>query len=158
MSRIRTKGMLISSMYSHMKQACVKRSMEQPSFTRKELFKWCNKQNKFHDLYAKWVEGGCKTDDIPSIDRIDDYKTYTFDNIQLMTFKENREKMYKDKRDGKNTKVSKAVQQLSTTGKVIAVYHSTGTASRATGIARNGISRCCNGRSKTAGGYRWKFL
>jgi len=150
--------MIVSSMYSHMKQACIVRGMQPPQFTRKELFDWCNSNKLFHILYDKWVKGGCVTDYIPSVDRIDDYKTYTFDNMQLMTFKENRHKAYKDKREGRNNKISKAVAQLTMNDTVYKMYHSTEEASRQTGIARNGISRCCNNKSKTAGGYKWKFI
>ena len=31
-------------------------------------------------------------------------------------------------------------------------------ASRATGIHNDSISRVCKGKSKTAGGYRWRYL
>ena len=31
-------------------------------------------------------------------------------------------------------------------------------ASKATGIARQSIGACCNGKRKTAGGYQWKYL
>ena len=38
------------------------------------------------------------------------------------------------------------------------VYPSAHEASRQTGIIRQSISACCNGKQKTAGGYHWKFL
>lgn len=39
-----------------------------------------------------------------------------------------------------------------------AVYSSTQQAQRETGIYRSNISSCCLGKSKTAGGYHWKFV
>lgn len=36
-------------------------------------------------------------------------------------------------------------------------YPSMISAERATGIKAGGISKCCNGKSKTAGGYQWKL-
>lgn len=38
------------------------------------------------------------------------------------------------------------------------VYHSTQEASRQTGINNTGISKVCNGKRQTAGGYHWKFI
>jgi group I intron endonuclease len=37
------------------------------------------------------------------------------------------------------------------------VYGSTIEASREFGIIRSGITRCCSGKTKTAGGYHWKY-
>lgn len=37
------------------------------------------------------------------------------------------------------------------------VYGSTIEASKEFGIVRSGITRCCSGKSKTAGGYHWKY-
>ena len=38
------------------------------------------------------------------------------------------------------------------------VYQTPKDASRATGIHSDSISRVCKGKSKTAGGYRWRYL
>ena len=38
------------------------------------------------------------------------------------------------------------------------VYQTQKDASRATGIHNDSISRVCKGKSKTAGGYRWRYL
>lgn len=38
------------------------------------------------------------------------------------------------------------------------VYQNPKDASRATGIHNDSISRVCKGKSKTAGGYRWRYL
>ena len=37
------------------------------------------------------------------------------------------------------------------------VYESALAASKATGIHQGNISACCNGKNKTAGGYRWAY-
>ena len=55
------------------------------------------------------------------------------------------------------TKRSKPVQQLDAEGNVVAEYPSTIEAERETGTNRYQIRMCCNGKYKTAGGYRWKF-
>lgn len=40
---------------------------------------------------------------------------------------------------------------------VIKEYGGCNEAGRATGISAGHISRCCNGKEKTAGGYQWKY-
>lgn len=53
--------------------------------------------------------------------------------------------------------VKKSVVQLDLNGNVIKCYDSLMNASRVTGINVGGISACCNGHAKTAGGFIWQF-
>lgn len=48
-----------------------------------------------------------------------------------------------------------AVLQYSLDGKFIAEYHSLGEAERTTGALRSKIIMCCQGKRKTAGGFKW---
>ena len=48
------------------------------------------------------------------------------------------------------------VQQIKD-DKVIAEFYGVREASRITGIHRNSIYQCCQGRNKTGGGYIWKY-
>lgn len=52
---------------------------------------------------------------------------------------------------------AKAICQYSIAGDFVAEYVSAREAQRVTGITNQGISLCCLGRQKTAGGYIWKF-
>lgn len=54
-------------------------------------------------------------------------------------------------------KVAKAVVQLSLDGEFVAQYVSAHEAQRNTGVRNGNISRCCNGHSKTSGGYKWQY-
>lgn len=54
-------------------------------------------------------------------------------------------------------KYAKAVVQLSKSGKYVQSFSSSHEAERITGIANGNISRCCRGKSKTAGGYKWQY-
>lgn len=56
-----------------------------------------------------------------------------------------------------NTKNSKPVLQLSKTGEVLNTFPSAAEAERATGAKYSGISYCCCGIRKSAGGYGWRF-
>lgn len=52
----------------------------------------------------------------------------------------------------------KLVEQLCLeTGNVVARFASAKDASAATGATRSRISNCCNGKSRHAGGYAWRF-
>ncbi|MDO5291592.1 MAG: GIY-YIG nuclease family protein [bacterium] len=42
-------------------------------------------------------------------------------------------------------------------GNFITVYDSLVLASKAVGVHKSGISKCCKGINRTAGGYRWKY-
>lgn len=57
---------------------------------------------------------------------------------------------------GANNPHSKIVLQIKE-GEIIAEFYGTSEASRQTNIEQNSICRCCNGKRKTAGGFRWKY-
>ena len=66
------------------------------------------------------------------------------------------------KYDGKETRRSgirnsKSVSQFTLKGEFIKTYPSTMEAAKQTGIYQSGISACCNGKQKMAGGYMWRF-
>ena len=53
---------------------------------------------------------------------------------------------------------SKKVQMFDKkTGELLATFPSTNEAGRVTGIANQSISKCCNGKYKSAGGYIWGY-
>lgn len=131
-----------------------------PSYSRNELKEWIFNQAKFYKLYHDWVQSGFVSDLRPSIDRINNEKGYSFDNIQLVTWKENRENFFKDLKNNKKKyfkKKRKRVLQISPDGKVIHEYDSTYEAEEKTGISNSSISRVCRGIRKTAGGYKWAY-
>ena len=60
---------------------------------------------------------------------------------------------YKDKRKNK----AKKVIQMDKDENVIEIYESTMDAEKITNIDRGSISKCCNNKQSTAGGYIWKY-
>jgi len=60
-------------------------------------------------------------------------------------------------REAKRSKM-KPVMQLDMYGKEVARYDSLGEAARQTGLNKDALSACCNGRLKSCGGYRWQFI
>lgn len=59
--------------------------------------------------------------------------------------------------NGRMESKKKRVVQYDTRGNLIAEFESTCAASRATGLMRESISHACLGKSKTSGGYIWKY-
>ena len=54
-------------------------------------------------------------------------------------------------------RAAKRVVQLDLDGTLVAEYSSAHEAERKTGIRNGNISRCCNGKLKTSGGYKWQY-
>jgi hypothetical protein len=154
----KTKKGLVYSIYSNQTLHSKQKGKSKPSYSLNELRTWLFSQELFHKLYDNWVESGYDRMLIPSIDRKNDYKSYSFDNIQLMTWKENMEKGSFDRINGINNKLSKAVIQYDLEGNFIKEYYSIMQASRDNKISDSNISSVCSGkRFKTAGGFIWKY-
>ena len=153
----RTKNGLMNTIFRRHKYRSKIIEYTPPSYTKEELKDWLLSQPNFDKLYKDWVESGYLRNLSPSVDRKDDYKGYSFENIQLMTWKENKEKYDYDKINGINTKQCKSVSQYNLNGKFIKSYYSMEEAGRKTGIFYQNISCVCRGVNKTAGGFKWKY-
>ena len=80
----------------------------------------------------------------------------TASNLEWMSKKDNLNYGTRNKRVGES--LSKQVQMFDkSTGELLASFPSTREAERVTGIANPNISSCCNGKSKSAGGYIWRY-
>jgi len=153
----RTKKGLVTRMYGSQVYISKKRGYTIPTHTKKELKDWLFSQKKFHELYDSWKNSGYLTDLSPSCDRIDDYKGYSLSNIQLMTWEENNNKHYEDRKNGINNKRNKAVISIHKITMEEEYYYSISQAERETNTFNQDISKCCLGKRKSAGGYYWKF-
>ena len=105
--------------------------------------------SRYLELYNNWVESGYLSDYKPSFDRIDNTKSYSFDNLQLMTWKENNIKGRKE--------CSKKVAQYSLDGKYIKTFNSIIEASKETNTYHANISACCKGKLNKTNNYIWKY-
>lgn len=155
----RTKEGLVGRMYSGQKSNYKSKGYIPVSYTKQELYDWIILQSNFNKLYNQWVDSGFKKLLIPSVDRIDDYKGYSLENIQLMTWGDNKRKGEKDRVNGINNKASKSVSQYDINNKKIKSFHSMSEAERITGVSSKRISEACDITkiNKTAGGYIWKL-
>jgi hypothetical protein len=77
------------------------------------------------------------------------------DNLEWITQRENLNYGTRGYRVNKNRSVG--VEQYDTEGHLIATFKSMNDAERETGIYRNSIKLCCQGKTKTAKGYRWRY-
>ena len=71
---------------------------------------------KYLELYNQWLKNNCLSDYKPSFDRIDNTKDYSFDNLQIMTWRENNAKGRRE--------CMKAVRQYDLSGNYIKTYSS----------------------------------
>ena len=110
--------------------------------------------HKVHRLVAKAFVPN--PDNLNEVNHIDEDKDNNrADNLEWCKHVDNCNHGTRNERS--KTKRSKPVQQLDAEGNVVAEYPSTIEAERETGTNRYQIRMCCNGKYKTAGGYRWKF-
>lgn len=134
-----------------------------PSYSAKELKRWILLNPLFRPLYISWLKSGYKTELAPSVDRLNDYLPYTLDNIQLMTWAENKLKGERETKEGKKyNKVKSVVCLEKDTEKFINQYYSYHEAMRDTSIKFNTIASAVskniesNGaKNYLAGGYYW---
>lgn len=105
----RTPDGLVSEIYRHQKATSKSRGHSPPDYTLGELKEWVFSRPHFNKLYNNWVESGYSRDLSPSCDRKDDYKLYTFCNIQLVTWQQNRKTAHYNMRNGINNKQNKPV-------------------------------------------------
>jgi len=152
----RSKLGLITRIYKNQQIRSKIRNHQLPNYTLKQLKEWINLQSNFDVLYDNWIKNNYKRDLTPSIDRLDDYKPYNFNNIRMVTWKENHKKYHNDALNGINNKTSKQVSQYTKKGIFIKSYYSISNASRETGVDFGNISKAANGILKTSGGFIWK--
>ncbi len=144
--------------YHNQLRLCKERGYPPPTYTVKELQTWCLAQTKYHELHAQWVDSGFQRMLSPSIDRLNDYKSYSLDNIQLMASGDNLKKSFNDTVNGILNKRSKAVIQKTLSGDFVAEFPSTNLAGRSLGkINGSSITAVCLGKRKKAHGFIWEY-
>lgn len=139
-----------------------KRGLPLPTYNYKEFTSWVLAQPNFREIYTAWVKSKYDTKLRPSIDRIKEWESYSIDNIQLMTWGENKLKGEQDCKEGRRYSQIKSVCRFSLDEEFDTQYFSLHEAGRDTGIKFNAIaSAVAHSKLKNyavfgrSGGYRW---
>lgn len=112
MARMSEKRLYIGRLLTEQRNSSKNRKHPMPLYSIEELWEWVNnEENKvvFDLLWDKWKESGNRWDK-PSIDRLDDFKPYSLDNIQLMSWLDNNKKSHEMARLGKT--VNSSVKEI----------------------------------------------
>jgi len=149
-------GMILGIYHSQM-HISKRRGHTPPNYSREELYNWITSQDSFLELYNNWVESEYEKELKPSCDRLDDYLPYTFSNLRLVSWRDNRLKNYSDVLSGVSNKCSKGVIQETLNGEFVNEFYSMAQVERELGIQYSSISKVCNGHRNKAGGFHWRY-
>ena len=115
----------------------------------------CGSYKQVHRLVAKAFISN--PEDKPQVNHKDEDKTNNHvDNLEWMTAKENTNYGTRNKRMAKS--LSKSVAQYTRDGELVKVWQSTNEAARQLDIRSGNISLVARGKSKTCGGFVWKYV
>lgn len=139
-------------LWHHNTKSSIKRGHPAPEYSQQELEEWLLAQPNFNQLYTDWAESDFAHFKSVSIDRLDNSKGYSFDNIQLVDFQTNCDNAYRDVRHKvlhNPTLLNgghRAVTRLTLRGTPICSYISMSAAAEAMNSDRHqSISQCCLG-------------
>jgi len=153
----KTKDGLISRIYLNQIHNSKRRGDNPPTYSKKELKEWIFSQQKFHELYDNWKNSKYEIMLRPSCDRLNDYKGYSLDRLQLMTWEENMKKSHSDKINGINNKQNRAVIATNIKTGEETEYYSSMNAKRCLSVDSSSVVKCCRGKVKTVGGFYWRY-
>lgn len=159
---------VFAKIYNSQVTHSVTRGHPAPAYTLDELKTWVDEQPNAHHLWETYVASGYDRGSKPSVDRIDDSKPYTLDNILLTSWKKNHQKGADSKRTGDIQVGHKPVAAYSKDGKLHRKYGSINEALRDVGGSMWGITSVANGEPVKDGrgklytprsykGFVWKW-
>ena len=148
---------LIRKIYRNQKHNAIRRGMSPPTYP----FEWFNQyllsSGKFLTYFREWTDAGCPRHLTPSVDRIDNNISYTTDNIQIMTWGENKNKEHQAVINGDNTKNCKGVVGVKISDGKVYKFHSMRNAEAETGVDFRNVSACCRGLRKSGMGFKFMY-
>lgn len=157
-ARSRTVAGLVEKLYLEQVHSSRMRKHSLPAYSLPEFREWFINQPVWIQLYNAWVDSGYLTAYRPSVDRLDNSTGYQFDNIQLVTFKENNKKSHTAASLGLSTNVTlRPVQQLDLQGNLLKEFISVTAAANAVGVTPASIVHSCKLLKQVTSTYLWKY-
>jgi len=152
----KTEKGVVRVIYKTQKSNSKRRNMPAPDYTKEELREWLYKNN-FKKLYDNWVKNNYEKMLKPSVDRKDDFKPYTFQNITLGTWKDNHMHQARDIANGRGTSGRRCKPILCfKNGKMVTGYVSRSEAIRDMGYSIDKSLKSGNPDRKN--GFIWKYV
>jgi len=149
---------LIHHIYHQQNSRCRRRKKPLPFYSSQELKNWIINNPKryklFNKLFKCWVKSDYRLDNRPTIDRINPLKNYSFDNIQILSYKKNVEKGNKELILTKG----RAVIMMDLDDKEISKFNSIKEAAINTKSNACNIVLVCRGINKTHKFKKWKYV
>jgi hypothetical protein len=148
---------IISNIYNGEITASVQRGHKPPTYTKQELSDWLH-ANGLIRLFNNWELSGYVKNLRPSVDRINSTEGYSFTNIRLVTWKENNDAAYEERKSCKRvTRQCQKIVQLTLSGEYMKTHLSISKAARDTGFCRTNINYACKGGRPEAHGFVWQY-
>lgn len=124
-------------------------------YSKQDLSSWLY-DNGFKEIYDKWIDSGKRKELKPSVDRIDDFKGYSLENIKLGTWLENRKHQYDDILNGKGTsgKRCKRLYKFDSNFNLLKEYVSYNSAVRCMGYS---LEYQIKKKTKCRNGFYWSY-
>lgn len=142
------------------------RGLPLPNYSFEEFRSWILAQPNFKSLYKAWVNSKFDKYLKPSVDRIKEWETYTLDNIQVITWAENKAKGEQDCKEGKRYHIVKPVCSFDLkSNEFVEQYFSAHEAERQLDVKHNNINSAMNISRKNNGlslgiakSFKWMYL
>ena len=140
----RTKRGLAFKLHATQRRNSREREHPLPTYSKEELYDWLLKQPNFNQLFEQWVGSNYDRQLVPSCDRVRDEFGYSFGNIELKTYRDNRGKYGSQKINGNaHNNDCKAIYQYDMSGMFIAEFYSIAQAVRELRVISNAVSKVC---------------
>lgn len=156
----RTLSGLIKKIYHNQRMTTGKMGRAAPEYTEADLLQWAMAHG-LQQLHATWEASNYDKWLSPSVDRRDNTKSYTLDNIQLLTWRENLDNQKAMNIAGTYLHTgSKAVDQFTLDEVFIKTFPSIACAMREVAGHRKGVTNItavCEGKWPTAYGFKWRW-
>ena len=155
LSYCKTEKGVIRVIYKTQVSNSKRRGHELPEYTKEQLSEWLY-NNGFKELYDIWKNSNYDKKLKPSCDRQNDFKKYSFENIKLTTWDNNKKNQTTDIYMGRSTsgKRCKKLLQLDSNKNLIAEYVSFSSAKRS---MKYSMERSIRTGRKDNNGFFWIY-